>query len=773
MKDRMARRSGTGRYAVALAAFLLSACGGGGTGPDGGVNRVEIPGGDRTIEVGQSVQLSARVLDGNGGLITGQTVEWNSSSPGVAAVSNSGNVMALTEGTTQITATAGGRSGSTNVTVTVPIAITGVAPLPLRAGQAATITGTGFSASAASNNVALSGQIVNVTGATTTSIQFTVPQNVCLPAGNVTVDVTSAGRSTSSVQPFDAGGAQPLQVALGQQLIITDPVNFCLRFAETAANESYVVGLQSLASVVTSVTTARITGTGAPVVATPALTEPARPRGGAFDLALQPIIRSPAALIRARHRAAEAAMWRENRQWLRFMGQPDYARSDRLAAASIPSVVTVGQQIPIRVPQSCSNFTEITAVVRVVGQKGVWVEDVANPTGGFTLADFQTASTEMDQRAYDVIANHFGNPTDLDGNGRIVVVVTKEVNRRNDNSLGFVHPADIYPRGAGQNQCLSSDFGELYYSRAPDTGGQFGAVTSVDIMRDNLIPTFVHEFVHILQAGRRITNPQFVALQQPWEFEGQALIGEEIYGHAVTSRSTGQNYGFGVAFAGTEFPQVDADPYPWYFDKFFDMFFYFGLDCDAETCDRDVQILGAPEQCSWLNDRDAGNTGPCVEWREHYGVPWSIFRWIADQYGPGHPGGEPGLMRALIDHRGAGYSTVADVTGVPMNQLLAQWAATVYVDDRFPGMDPRLRMTSWNLTAFAGPEGVQGPLIQTVWLRPRMRTFGSFVDQLSVRGGSTAYFRLSGVRPAFTLSARTPAGSTLPGHLQMWIVRVQ
>jgi hypothetical protein len=753
---------------------VLSACGGGdGTGPDGGVNLVEISGGDRTLDVGQSVQLTARVLDSNGALISGESVDWNSSSPSVATVSTSGNVMALTEGTTQITATAGGRSGSANVMVTVPIAITGIAPVPLRAGQAATITGTGFSGNAPTNNVSISGQIVTVTVATTTSLQIQVPQNACLPAGNVSVDVTTAGRSASSVQPFDAGGAGPVQVALGQQLIITDPFDFCLRFDETAVNESYLIGLQSVASVVTSVTSARITGTSAVGVAAPVLAAPDRPRSGPFAISAQPIIRSPAAVLRARHRAAEAAMRRENARWLRFMGRPDYSRRDELAAVSIPPVVTVGQQIPIRVPQSCSAFTEITAVVRVVGQKGVWLEDVANPTGGFTIADFQAASDEMDARAYDVVVNHFGAPTDLDGNGRVVVVVTKEVNRRSDNTLGFVHPADVFPRGAGQNQCLSSDAGEIYYSRAPDTGGQFGAVTSLAVMRDNLIPTFVHEFVHILQTGRRFTNPQFVAFQQPWEFEGQALISEEIYGHQVTSRMTGQNYGFGVSFAGTEFPDVDPDPYGWYFDKFFDMFFYFGLDCDAETCDRDLQIAGAPEQCSWLNDSDAGNTGPCVEWREFYGVPWSIFRWIADQYGPGFPGGEAGLMRAFIDHPGAGFNTLADVTGVAVNQLLAQWAATLYTDDRFAGMDPRLQMTSWNLTAFAGPEGVQGPLIPTVWLRPRLRTFGPFIDQVQVRGGSTSYFRVSGARPAFALSARSTAGATLPGHLQLWIVRVQ
>ena len=67
--------------------------------------------------IGDTVQLAATILDGNDQPITGVAISWNSSDPGVATVDDEGQVTAVGNGSTEITARSGGASTSANLTV--------------------------------------------------------------------------------------------------------------------------------------------------------------------------------------------------------------------------------------------------------------------------------------------------------------------------------------------------------------------------------------------------------------------------------------------------------------------------------------------------------------------------------------------------------------------------------------------------------------------------------------------------------------------------------
>ncbi len=69
------------------------------------------------ILVGQTIPLTASVLDDQGRPIDGAIVTWNSSASAVASVDAGGTVSARTPGTATITATSDGRSGSAEITV--------------------------------------------------------------------------------------------------------------------------------------------------------------------------------------------------------------------------------------------------------------------------------------------------------------------------------------------------------------------------------------------------------------------------------------------------------------------------------------------------------------------------------------------------------------------------------------------------------------------------------------------------------------------------------
>ena len=71
------------------------------------------------MDVGSTTQLTATVRNGRGESMS-TAATWASSTPGVGTVDNSGTVTGVAEGSTNMTASAGGKSGSATVTVNDP-----------------------------------------------------------------------------------------------------------------------------------------------------------------------------------------------------------------------------------------------------------------------------------------------------------------------------------------------------------------------------------------------------------------------------------------------------------------------------------------------------------------------------------------------------------------------------------------------------------------------------------------------------------------------------
>src|SRR5205807_1690391 len=71
-----------------------------------------------SVQVGNTVQLTAAPKDANGNPLSGRTVTWSSSNPSVATVDGTGLVTSVVAGSATITATSEGKSGTASVTVT-------------------------------------------------------------------------------------------------------------------------------------------------------------------------------------------------------------------------------------------------------------------------------------------------------------------------------------------------------------------------------------------------------------------------------------------------------------------------------------------------------------------------------------------------------------------------------------------------------------------------------------------------------------------------------
>src|SRR5437879_96521 len=169
-------------------------------GPPAAVASVDVTPATATAQAGQSVQLSATPKDVNGLPLSGRTVTWASSNTSVATVSNAGLASAVTAGSTTITATSEGTSGTSSITVTnIPVTSVDVAPptATVQTGLTVQLTATPRDV----NGTALSGRAVSWSSSNTSVATVNGSGLVtAVTPGAATITATSEGKTgTSSI----------------------------------------------------------------------------------------------------------------------------------------------------------------------------------------------------------------------------------------------------------------------------------------------------------------------------------------------------------------------------------------------------------------------------------------------------------------------------------------------------------------------------------------------------------------------------------------------
>ncbi len=133
---------------VMLIALTLAACGDeestgpGQTTPPAVASVVVTPASATLVSLGGTVRLTATAQDASGNTLSGKTFTWLSSDESIAAVSSSGLVTALVNGSASITATTDGVNGTATVTVVQAIAEIVATPdaTALAAGETVTLS---------------------------------------------------------------------------------------------------------------------------------------------------------------------------------------------------------------------------------------------------------------------------------------------------------------------------------------------------------------------------------------------------------------------------------------------------------------------------------------------------------------------------------------------------------------------------------------------------------------------------------------------------------
>jgi hypothetical protein len=417
--------------------------------------------------------------------------------------------------------------------------------------------------------------------------------------------------------------------------------------------------------------------------------------------------------------------------------------------AAIPANPAIGSLVTLNAngQQSCSSPINIIARVAAVSTTAIVVADTANPTGGFTDAEYASFATTFDTLISPLDIQNFGQPTDIDKNGKTVIFFTKEVNKLTPRGSpgvigGFFFERDLFPtqNTADLFGCASSNFAEMYYSLVPDPTAKFSDARSKKGVQDLTPSTLAHEFQHLINAGRRLYVNNADDFEDTWLNEGLSHIAEELLYYRVAHLVPRQNIDVATIRSS---PPTSIDLFNSY---------------AGDNIGRYEIFLGKTPQTSVYAGNDSLETR---------GATWNLLRYLAD-----HRGTSDGdTWMRLVNSTTEGQHNLANVFGSNYLTQIRDWATSVFADD-IPGVsDVRFLQPSWNMrNIFPSLVNSAGTPLGVYPLKV-IPVSNSTAGNASIYGGAAAYFRFA--VPANTSASIdwSSAGLPVSGLVQFTLVR--
>ena len=427
---------------------------------------------------------------------------------------------------------------------------------------------------------------------------------------------------------------------------------------------------------------------------------------------------------------------RERQELLARVGPPGAPRPQLVPGLSPSGVPAVGSLLTLNAQSgsACEDPINRTARVMAISERALVVADTLNPSGGFTLQDYEHLATVFDTLVVPVTDEHFGRPSDLDGNGRTILFFTREVNRLTEEGAdrfvgGFFFARDLFPRTRTTrlNECATSNEGEILYLMVPEPGRTPDNVWGRSAVLRNTPSTMAHEQQHLINAARRLHVLQSATpFEDTWLNEGLSHSAEELLFYRASGLDPGNNLALSDLQAGGRrvLDAVNAH--------------------HLSNILRFERFLRAPHEHSPYDEDDS---------LEARGAAHQFLRYAADR----RNGLDAEFFRSLVDAPNAGVQNLAERLGgeSALQEWLADWSVAVYADSRVPNLDRRHHLLSWSHPS----------LFQQLQIRPYpIRTLSlSAEDPVEVElvGGGSAHLRF-GVEEGEGATLRITVGDTPP-----------
>lgn len=324
----------------------------------------------------------------------------------------------------------------------------------------------------------------------------------------------------------------------------------------------------------------------------------------------------------------------------------------RSAALMTPPTLGSTRSFRVLSNPNTNGFSTITASLAYLGANVYIYIDNNAPAAGFTGSQLNAFGVLIDQTLYDIDINAFGQPSDIDGNGHVIMVMSPLVNGDSPAAqcstlgyiAGFFDPTDF--DGASD---VNSNQGEVFYTIVPDPSGVFSCAHTIASLGDDIGATFLHELQHIINYSQHVVVHH---QQQPssWLDEGMSIAAEELGSLYYEQKCPPP------ACRSTP-TQVFPDSSQGYVRGFLYDFYQYALLPDTVS----------------LTLHDDSQDG--FSWR---GGDWALVRYLSDRFGTG-------FLQALETGPADGIADINAASGQNFTSLFADFGTALYTDS-FPGL---------------------------------------------------------------------------------------
>ena len=309
-------------------------------------------------------------------------------------------------------------------------------------------------------------------------------------------------------------------------------------------------------------------------------------------------------------------------------------------------------------------FVQTQARLKYTGARVYVYEDTGVPSG-FSASEYAKFGTLFDDVLYPIDTAAFGFPSDVDGNGHIIVLLSQKINQltsRADCQASGAYVAGSFfgydlTNGAGSNRS------EVFYSVAPDSTAQFSCAHRRSQVETQTPTTFIHEFQHMISYNQHVLMRKG-ASEVTWLNEGLSHIAEELGSKYYETKYPAPS---GRTVATQLFPDSSQG---FITPNLRNAYFY----------------LLAPRHKSVTTFAALGTL-------EERGAAWLFLRWLGDQKGDQ-------IYKQLVETSKRGTDNVTTAAGEPFPALFGDFGIAAYTDsiDGVPrtAVPVRYRFTSRN-----------------------------------------------------------------------------
>ena len=330
--------------------------------------------------------------------------------------------------------------------------------------------------------------------------------------------------------------------------------------------------------------------------------------------------------------------------WHRLSPGAAIRRTMDPVVGSISSFHVLSSESPVQ-------FTAVGARLSYVGANILLYVDTLAPPNGFTPDQLQAFGQLFDQTLYPLDVNAFGTPSDIDQNGRLIMLLSPIVNALTPKSDcqtqgfvgGFFDGIDL------ASSDTSSNHGEIFYSLVPDPNETASCAHTVEDLLAETPATFLHELEHLINFSQHVVVRNAPS-ERGWLDEGMAIVAEELGSLYYENK-------FPPPTGRTNPAQLFPDSSQGFINGLLFSSYEYLLKTDTATV-------------TLHSDADGG-----IAWR---GGDWLLARWLGDVKGTG-------IYKAMVQSSLTGTANIANAAGESFDALFGDFSLALYTDS-LPGI---------------------------------------------------------------------------------------